>query len=544
MPPLPVRTVLWRTQAPFLVTLAVALVAGAVTEAGPTWPYVAAGVAAACATAATGLLVSRLGEGVLIGGAVVHMVVVAGVDYASWPTTPSMVGLMMLPALHLSYGFRARRGPYLLAVGVPPILTALALGSSRAVAATWASAAVQILALVAVATVVYLSARHAWLQRVQLQQALLEARAAVNTAQVVADAIETGVTYYDTAGRVEVRNKAMTGFAQRAGYDAETVSAQHIYQSDQVTPVDLGEQPMERMLRGDMVDHDLFYLGPPGDQRAVTFTTTKLDGLAGPAGWVLAAHDVTDLVNAITTREEMILTFTHELRTPLTSIIGFAEMLQDTLDLEELGIARPVEVIHRNATHLSTLVQMLLQAGIEAQAEPHFAPTDVGDIVRESVASFQPKAAGRGITLEAGTPIGDTRAEVDHLRIRQVLDNLVSNALKYPPAGTTTRVLVEGTPDHVRVRVVDQGPGIDPQDLPQLFQRGFRSVTARRTATQGMGLGLAIARDIARAHSGEVTMVNNPDGGTTFTLELPRHPNVQTADAAAGDQATYSSALT
>ena len=514
---------MWRTQVPFLLVMTVIVVGGLLTRAAPAHLLLMAAGVSLLSFAVTLVWWPRGGDACLITSAVLHMVAVGWLDYASPEVTPSVAGLMILPALHLTYGFRGRWLPYVLAVSLPPLFTFTALIVSGAGASILQSAGFQCLILVVVASMVFGSSRQSWLKRAALEVALRQARGAINTAQVVADAIGTGVTFYDEQGRVQIRNKAMLEVISHAGSGPEDSAASHVYRSDRHTPLPAHDQPLQRLMRGEAVDGDLLYVGPPGNQRALTFVGTRLSGDDGPAGWVVTSQDVADLVNAVNAREEMILTFAHELRTPLTSIIGFAETLQDTADLEALGLARPVDVIHRNATHLSTLVQALVQASTQVDKPLSLTRGSMETVARETIASFTSKAADRDIRVLLVTQVSDTTASFDRVGLRQALENLLSNALKYSLPGGVTRIVLGGTDDEVTAAVVDDGPGIEPQDLPQLFQRGFRSVSARRTATQGMGLGLAIARDIARAHGGDITVTSTPGHGATFTLQLPRH---------------------
>ncbi|GMA31317.1 hypothetical protein GCM10025875_13090 [Litorihabitans aurantiacus] len=512
------RRALLLHQLPFVLALVVVVGVGAGLRAGGSSVHpgvVGLVVVLALASVAVTATVRRpTGAGAVASVVTLQVATVAVVDVALVPPGPLASGLVLLPALVLAHTAGGRLGPFLLAVALPPALTIGSAVVAGAPADALVGALLTDTAAVTVITMTFLRTRGARHGRAD--------EAAEPPPQLVADAIESGLTVYDADGGVSVRNRAMARLAERSGYDFERPGAQHMYRSDRRTPVVPGAQPVERMMRGEAVEGELYFLGPPGDQRAVEFTGTRLVDAAGPAGWVMAAHDVTDLANAVTTREEMLLTFTHELRTPLTSIIGFAEMLQDTADLEALGLARPVEVIHRNATHLSTLVQHLLQAGVEAHARLCPEPGDVLDVARQTVASFGPKAAGREVALVLESVHDHVAGTFDPLRLRQALENLVSNALKYTPAGGRARVVVTASGEDVRIDVVDDGPGIDPQDLPQLFQRGFRSVSARRTATPGMGLGLAIARDVARAHGGDVTVAERTGPGAAFTLRIPR----------------------
>lgn len=454
---------------------------------------------------------------------VIDLTAVAVINSTSFSITPSPNALMVFPALWLSYAFRARVAPFIAALVAVPVLTSASLLFVDANPEFWVGAAMQALLVMIVTTVVYLASRRLQVQALALESALAEVRSTVELTQAVADAVEVGITYYDRDGVVQLRNEAVKGFAQRAGYDFETRTATQMFGSDRTTPILRNEQPHERLLRSEHVDGDLVYLGPPGDQRAVTLTGVRLDTGASPRGWVLVTQDVTDLADSIETREEMLRTFSHELRTPLTSILGFLEHLQDTRDLHTLGLAEPIEVIHRNAEHLHAVILDALQAGVDVGApQPRTQPGHISDIARQTITSFAPKYRERNIELRLDQRCGNDRAEFDPVQVRQALDNLVSNALKYSPPHGHVTVTLQGDDVTVDLLVSDQGSGISPEDVAKLFQRGFRSTSARRGSIQGMGLGLAIARDIARAHNGEITVTSTPGQGSIFTLTLPR----------------------
>ncbi len=219
-------------------------------------------------------------------------------------------------------------------------------------------------------------------------------------------------------------------------------------------------------------------------------------------------------------KDEFVALISHDLRTPLTSITGYVELaLEDDLTDEVRGF---LQVVARNADRLLGLVNDLLfvarlQAG-EMSLEP--ADVDLAGVVRDGVNAMEPRAAAKGITL---TCVLDAVPSVhaDRNRMLQVVDNLVSNALKFTPEGGAVHVSVRQHDDFVRLEVTDSGIGIAPNDQQRLFQRFFRAEDAVARQVPGTGLGLYISRVIAEAHEGSVSVRSELGRGSTFRLELP-----------------------
>jgi signal transduction histidine kinase len=223
-------------------------------------------------------------------------------------------------------------------------------------------------------------------------------------------------------------------------------------------------------------------------------------------------------------KDEFIALVSHELRTPLTSIRGYLELLVDdpeTLELPDLQ-RDWLTVIDRNAERLLRLVEDLLltaQANAGALALER-AALDVAAVVEHAVQAGAPVAAARGISL---TWSADCVVEVngDRVRIGQVVDNLVSNALKFTPAGGRVEVRAVSLGKLARIEVSDTGIGIAQDELGQLFDRFFRTARAQDEAIPGVGLGLSIAKAIVDAHRGRITVRSREGDGTTFTVDLP-----------------------
>jgi signal transduction histidine kinase len=223
-------------------------------------------------------------------------------------------------------------------------------------------------------------------------------------------------------------------------------------------------------------------------------------------------------------KDEFIALASHELRTPLTSIIGYTEILLEELDFR--GAEEPrrlVKVVHRNAERLRRLVgDVLLVAQSDAgRLTLRTAEVDLGELAAESVTAAQTVADGCGINLRVNAPEPAPTALGDRARLGQVLDNLISNALKFTPASGAVTVRLDRESDHAVIEVADTGPGIPADEQSRLFERFYRTSGAHRDAVPGTGLGLAICRTIVEAHRGTIGVMSAPGAGTTFRVELP-----------------------
>jgi signal transduction histidine kinase len=227
-------------------------------------------------------------------------------------------------------------------------------------------------------------------------------------------------------------------------------------------------------------------------------------------------------------KDEFIALVSHELRTPLTSICGYLELLlQDDVmvELPETQLSW-LEVIDRNAERLLRLVEDLL---LTAQASAgnlalEQGELDIAAIIDQAVQASGPVAAARGIELTCSTE-SLPAANGDRLRIGQVIDNLVSNALKFTPAGGTVGVRAYSHASAVRIEVADTGIGISEDEQGQLFERFFRTARAQEEAIPGVGLGLSISKAIIEAHNGRISVRSLEGVGTTFFVDLPAIAN-------------------
>ncbi|MDC7123033.1 ATP-binding protein [Cellulomonas fimi] len=253
--------------------------------------------------------------------------------------------------------------------------------------------------------------------------------------------------------------------------------------------------------------------------------TRRLDVDGSVAGYVVVATDVTAEREASRLKDEFVSLVSHELRTPLTSVLGYLELLLDGTDELTEEQRSYLTVIERNARRQLRLVgDLLLTAQVDAGT---FAISprgiDLADVVTGSVASLGPVAEQAGIRLT--TSIEPAPVTADPGRLSQVVDNLVSNAVKFTPAGGEVHLSVGPTPDGgAALSVRDTGIGIAPDELSRLTTRFFRATSATRRAIPGVGLGLAIARAVVDAHGGLLDIESTLGEGTTFVVTLPAAP--------------------
>jgi signal transduction histidine kinase len=241
---------------------------------------------------------------------------------------------------------------------------------------------------------------------------------------------------------------------------------------------------------------------------------------------------VTELEAAQAVKDEFLSLVSHELRTPLTSIRGYAELLQEE---EELADAHRsyVEVIDRNAARLIGLVEdLLVMAQIQSGGLPlHLGEVILSDLIDHSGETARPFAASKEIDFELDTEPG-IAAQGDPVRLGQVLDNLMSNAIKYTPSGGSVAVTMTHTGETATIAVSDTGIGIPPDEQDQMFGRFFRTSNARGSGIAGTGLGLAITRGIVEAHGGTIGFDSVEGAGTTFRITLPLAAGVGLESAA------------
>ena len=341
------------------------------------------------------------------------------------------------------------------------------------------------------------------------------------------DSTLDGICLTDANGEILIANRTLRRMSAELGIPATgTVPERLLAIAD--TIVD-SERYRARMLelartRGEATLDEFEHAESGRVFRGYTAPVEAPDGSFAGRVWTL--RDVTADRELDRMRDAFVATVSHELRTPLTSIAGFLEMMQE----EEHGLGesgrRYLDVIRRSTNRLHALVEdLLLVAQIEAKrVELQIAPVDVAELAAGAVESARPAADEKGVQLDVVVD-HPPMVRADRHRLTQVLDNLVSNAVKFTESGGHVRVEAAAHEGGASLVVRDTGIGIPAAEQGQVFSRFFRASTATQQAIPGTGLGLAISRALVEQHGGTIAMVSEVGRGTRVTVTLPATPS-------------------
>ena len=212
----------------------------------------------------------------------------------------------------------------------------------------------------------------------------------------------------------------------------------------------------------------------------------------------------------------------HELRTPLTSIRGYAEVFERGAKDEPEDLELAMRRIEEESKRMGVMVEELLMlARLGEERSPERAPVDLARVVDDGVCDARTAAPERDISWE---PPGETIVLGDDLQLRQIVANLLGNALRHTPSFAAIHVRLAADSDAAVLAVADEGPGLEPGVAARVFEPFFRADVSRTRSTGGAGLGLAIVAAIAEAHQGSAMLTSTPGAGATFTVRLPLFP--------------------
>ena len=271
-------------------------------------------------------------------------------------------------------------------------------------------------------------------------------------------------------------------------------------------------QALSAAMKGGVIDSVEAAIG----ERTVALTARPL-----PAGGaVLAVLDLTERRRLEIVRRDFVANVSHELKTPLTVIGGFAETLRDPA-LSDRDRERFLDLVTANTSRMQRIVDDLLDLSrYESSAwTPKPADVDLEAVVSDLFTTFRPAAAAKGLSLSVEIDADARTVRFDPTALRQVLSNLIENAIRYTPAGSVT-VSARRADDEVVIAVRDTGIGIAPEHLGRIFERFYRADPSRSRADGGTGLGLAIVRHLVEAHGGRVGAESVPGSGTTIYIGM------------------------
>jgi PAS domain S-box-containing protein len=326
-----------------------------------------------------------------------------------------------------------------------------------------------------------------------------------------------GICGLDPEGRISYANPAA---ARLTGYPVEDLIGRGL--DELLAPLRAGWADGGEVVPGQGPREDTaVVLRRDGSSVPAEYVLTGVDDDAG-AG-VVVMRDVSERRAVEQMKDEFVALASHELRTPLTSILGYLEVVLDEYE-DDLPPEprRLLQVAERNARRLADLVSDVLVA---AQADAGRLRLDMGAVdlralVLECVEGARPAAEERKLTLSVDAEALPA-VTGDRGRLTQVLDNLISNALKFTPPGGRVQVAGGREDGRAVVRVADTGMGIPEREVERLFTRFYRSSSAVRAAVPGTGLGLAITKMIVEGHGGSVEVESEEGVGSTFWVALP-----------------------
>ncbi|MHA7146390.1 sensor histidine kinase [Arthrobacter sp. TmT3-37] len=340
----------------------------------------------------------------------------------------------------------------------------------------------------------------------------------------VLDTVSVGLLAVDADGHdilMNARQREAHSGAAPDGNDDPNEAELLIFGPDRVTPIPPEDRPVARAIRGEDLESEQVWVGPPRSQRALSiFSHSMYDDDGGFAGTVVSFNDVTELVLALQAKDDFLSNVSHEFRTPLTSILGYLELSLELGESLPEDVTGYIEVARRNAVRLEQLVEDLLAINA-GTFEVHPVTTDIGRTLAEAASSAYVRASRAGLHLVNYAP-SSLKAVVDPIRLAQAVDNLLTNAIKYNRRGGSITLDASLEDDGVRVEVADTGIGIEAAELHQVFDRFFRSPSVRTSAVPGVGLGLLITKSIVSEHGGSITVTSEPGQGTCFTMLLPQ----------------------
>jgi signal transduction histidine kinase/ActR/RegA family two-component response regulator len=245
-----------------------------------------------------------------------------------------------------------------------------------------------------------------------------------------------------------------------------------------------------------------------------------------------------DAVAANRLKDDFLATLSHELRTPLNAILGYSRMLRSgVVDRERQG--RALEIVERNATALSRMVADVLDVSriVAGKVRLNVQPIDLRIAIEEAIATIRPAADAKGVRLQTvmDAPTGPVLGDAD--RLQQVIWNLLSNAVRFTPRDGLVHVRLRQVGSDVEIVVSDSGAGIAPEFLPHVFER-FRQADSRLSREYGgLGLGLAISRELIEMHGGTIRAESAGSGkGATFSVRLLQSPSSDTRSAFAEER--------
>ncbi len=355
--------------------------------------------------------------------------------------------------------------------------------------------------------------------RERLQQNLTALSQEKEKVEAVLANLNDGVVALDPAGKIVLINPAALHLLQ-AKCNAEDILARPW--AEAFPEINL-ESALNKAVPGKIATVHLE--GEATGGRILRAHVAPIASDAAQPGMIITFQDITDQEQLESMRREFVANVSHELRTPLTTVKSYVETILDDDDSLKPDLRRHfLTVVNDEVDRMTRLVRDLLQLAQFDAGRAHWKkrPTDLSSLAADVLERFQVQAERRQLTLELKVTKTLPQVSVDRDRIGQVLSNLISNAIKFTPAGGCIQVSVTAASENmIRTAVTDNGAGIPAEDQPRIFERFYRVDKARSRSLGGTGLGLPIARQIVEAHGGYIKLSSVLGQGTSVSFLLP-----------------------
>jgi two-component system phosphate regulon sensor histidine kinase PhoR len=356
----------------------------------------------------------------------------------------------------------------------------------------------------------------------RLQAALTRSHAQAERTKQMFDSLDVAVARISDAGEILAANESFIELFALEPEDLSLPGRSVEYDAEWGEPIPAEQRPLARAARRELTDGERAWLyDPDGRWHVVSISTRPLPPAQDGTSTVLIVQDVSELHRVEQERRAIIAAVSHELRNPLTAVLGRTELLLDRGDLPPRAREQIAVIDQAGERMLQLVIDNLAQAQSESTTQAELTHVDLARVLTASVESFIPAAAVAGveITLEADSPL---LCAADAFRLRQVFDNLLTNAVKYTPPDGAISVTATADNTAICISVADTGVGIEPDDLPRIFEPYFRGQIARESGIHGTGIGMGIVRDIVEEHGGTIAVHSQPGAGTNVTVRLPR----------------------
>jgi len=360
-----------------------------------------------------------------------------------------------------------------------------------------------------------------------LQQQMVRIRQKESQLESVLDNMTSGIVMINRAGVILLLNRMAE---ELLGMPAHELLGRQYTEARQ--QYELVRQIGDALERRELLRGELTFYYP--EERQIEINLVPIEGRDDSGGLLLVLQDVTAIRRLERMRSEFVANVSHELKTPIAAVKGFAETLLVGAGGDPETQRAFLQIIHDESDRLNRLVNDILELSkIESRRAPLlFSPVELGPFIGKTVELLAKEAERKNIRIE--TEVGDELyVEADEDRLRQIVVNVLSNAINYTPEGGRVRIQVEPVAsgdgqiaeeddyDAIRIRISDNGIGIPKKDLPRIFERFYRVDKARSRSSGGTGLGLSIVKHLVELHRGSIAVESTVGVGTTFTIKLP-----------------------